>query len=227
MATSRGTNFATNPRTGFWSLVRIVSKIKDPKVRRAVASTVLRSAEHQIHREPRDFRRDHFSTRAKYPLHSVQGDLADFSNHNDRSAKYLFFLIDVASRKLWLYPLPNKKQGTVNAAMRAFLKSNRGVKNYTSDPGSEFLSLSFRKILTENHVTQWMAPVGSKNRTGVVERSIRTIRNLIRRWEEHSGSTKFSKVLKDLVWNYNLQLTRHCPNCQRMYFRGKRVASRN
>ena len=58
----------------------------------------------------------------------LSGDLADMTvelkEHND-NVRFLFFLIDCFSRKLWVFPLENKKGTTIAKKLDKFLNSNK------------------------------------------------------------------------------------------------------
>ncbi|KAK3108257.1 hypothetical protein FSP39_004278 [Pinctada imbricata] len=130
-------------------------------------------------------------------------DLADVSNlskEND-GIKYLFVVIDVFSRYLWVQPLLSKQHGPVIEALNKVLSSGRHPKEIRTDKGSEFknkwLAEFFKTRGIHHYVTQ------NETKANYAERVIRTLKVLFYRYFTHNRTHKYMGVLQDIVRNYN------------------------
>ena len=137
-------------------------------------------------------------------MFSVQMDLADVvKNHVlNGHIKYLLFIIDVFSRKLWIIPLKSKKSDKVLSVLKEWINEHK-PKNITTDPGLEFANNKFKQFLKEKNIKLWLSRAGHKNQTAIVERVIRTIRNKIKKYLDAYNTKVWIDVLNDIVDNYN------------------------
>ncbi len=78
-------------------------------------------------------------------LHSIQIDLMDISNMAavNRRKKFLFAIIDVFSRYVWVFPIKNKQPTTILEVFKPWINEtekelNKKVKNITSDFGRHY-----------------------------------------------------------------------------------------
>src|SRR4051794_28574088 len=78
---------------------------------------------------------------------SFHGDLAFFTDLKSKNdgIEAMLILGEVTSRYAYVYPMKNKTAATVNAAFRSFLTAHGNVRHLNTDPGSEFISASFKK----------------------------------------------------------------------------------
>ena len=136
--------------------------------------------------------------------HQWQIDLADLkslSRHN-QNAKYILFVIDVLSRKLYTRPLKNKKPSEVIKAFLSIMKTSN-VKPFAivSDQGSEFIAKPFQKMLQSNRIAFF--PVYSKKKASIVERVQRTIKNKMFKYFTGRNTLKYIDILQDITKAYN------------------------
>lgn len=140
----------------------------------------------------------------------LQMDLLDLRNYRkfnivkEKSVGYLLTIIDVYSRYAWVIPLNNKKDTTILLAMKKFFKNIKWrPANITTDLGSEFISKKFKNYMRKENVEMWYADTSDHNRVGIVERFNKTIRNLIKKYQNANNTLTYIDVLPDLVYNYN------------------------
>ena len=189
-----------NPKRGFWG------KTKQLKKYREMLNKVYAL---QRHKEvtSKGLKKLYKREGAIRPFFSVQVDLADFpklQNPLNKNIRYLMVCIDVFSRYMWVYPLRTKK-GLHVALGQIFLQMKREFgktpENMTGD--NEFDTRELKKLADKFKFRWWFGDPNEKYRTGIVERSIRTIRNLLKRYLTQNDTTKYIDVLDDLVENYN------------------------
>ena len=134
------------------------------------------------------------------PSISLQADLMEINRGrvvSNRNMRYILTVIDIVSKKLWAYALPNKRASTVLAKIKLVYNEigfEEGQK-FTVDEGSEF-SLS-KKYLEKNGVRVYSSI--AKGNTAVVERVNRTLWERIQRVK----SKNFVDKLPAIVRNYN------------------------
>ncbi len=134
----------------------------------------------------------------------VQGDLIDVSRiaASNNSIKFLLLLIDVFSKKIWVYPLKNKSATSMERVIRSWLESI-DVKpvRLATDRGLEFRNQRLQNILTLNNV-EWQA-LGGTMKAAVAERANKTIQILIYKYLTEKETTRYDDVLQRLVETYN------------------------
>lgn len=144
---------------------------------------------------------------AHRPFYSVQIDLADLpklQNPYNKNIRYLLVCIDVFSRYMWVKPLTKRKDLHI-PLRQLFDEMKRDFKktpvNMTAD--NEFRSRQLKALATKYKFRWWYGDREEKFRTGIVERSIRTLKNLIKRYLTQNDTTRYTNILQELVDNYN------------------------
>jgi hypothetical protein len=172
-----------NPRLGLWGRKKLKKKFP-----------------HQIIKHPAQFeiygkqtendRRKHYLPIKASEPGALQLDICDmrrlYSPQNN-NVKYLFFIVDVFSRYLWLFTLTSREQANYLPKLISKLneikkKIPRGIKYITSD--NEFKSNLFmseiQKVIPNVKFKFTQVYEGMKDHsTGIVERLIGTIRLLV------------------------------------------------
>jgi hypothetical protein len=168
-------------------------------------------------------RRLQYPIRAAFAFQKIQIDLMDTRNENmkanvrkvnnkNEATEYLFCGIDIFSRYAFVYPMQNKEGPECTRCLKLMLEEiyvlQGGISlmpdNLTliSDNESGFMSGQFQKECEDNAITQEFVKHDYK-RKSVVERFIRTMRQLIRKYEFGFQSTRYIDQLNDLVYKYN------------------------
>ena len=152
----------------------------------------------QIYKEHHRDLRQYPTIDAKYPFQKMQGDVMLFENLKVQNKPWTraLIVIDIYSRYLFVRLMKNEQAETTKTAMKSILdvitkKFQKHVEVLTTDKGSNFESKIFSKFMKDNDT-----PVlgNDKNRQGIVERVIRTLRNLIKRYVSIHGP-KFTSAL--------------------------------
>ena len=112
--------------------------------------------------------------------------------------------IDVFSRYMWVKPLKNRQNLHI-ALEQVFLEMKRDFgdtpKNMTSD--NEFRSRKLDALAAKYKFRWWYGDREEKFRTGIVEKSIKTLKDLIKRYLTQNNTKKYIDVFEDFVYNYN------------------------
>ena len=141
------------------------------------------------------------------PFMSVQLDLAFLpklqSPINNNIIGFMV-VVDVFSRYLWVKPLTNRK--SLHIPLESVLKQMKAKFgktpiNMTGD--NEFATTQLQALAAKYDFRWWFGDANEKFRTGIAERVIRTIKNLIKRYLTQNNTTKYIDVLHTLVANYN------------------------
>lgn len=144
------------------------------------------------------------TTVLKNPLSQIGVDLADMQNYESQGFKYLLCGIDLFSKFAVVVPLKNKTQASVNAGLKKLIKGFGGkIKSMRSDNGSEFISKSFRDILSQNNIKQVLSLPSKPWSNGQIEKFNHIIKTMIFKAMVATGNRKWNLFLPSLVSNYN------------------------
>ena len=109
--------------------------------------------------------------------------------------------IDVFSKYGWIIPLKNKQGETVREAFKSILKDGRKPEYMWTDKGSEFYNTHVKELLGKNKITLFSTE--NKEKSSVVERWNRTIKNKM--WKQFTlkGNTQYIDFLPKILKQYN------------------------
>jgi hypothetical protein len=133
-----------------------------------------------------------------------QADLVDMTSlarYND-GKRYILTIIDVFSKMAWCVILKNKSGSTITEAFSLVLGGLRRCTFLQTDKGTEFLNLSFRKLLADNDI-KFYTSENEEIKASVVERFNRTLKTRMYRFFTWSSSFRYVDVLQDIVDSYN------------------------
>ena len=134
----------------------------------------------------------------------VQTDLIDISKlaaDND-NVNFLLLLIDIFSKKVWLFPLKNKRGATVEAALRTWLGAiDRPPSQLGSYRGLEYSNRAVQRLLSQ-HSVEWL-PLGGTMKAAIAERANKSVQILIYKYLSAKETTRYIDVLDSLVETYN------------------------
>ena len=134
-----------------------------------------------------------------------QLDLIDMSKYaeTNNNFKWIAVIIDVYSRKMWAYPVKNKEAKTMTEALKGFFDEHKPQELMT-DKGGEYEGV-FDKMLSKHSIHHF--PVNAKveghKALGVVDRAIRTFKNMIYKSFTYKRNTQWLDILRKLVMAYN------------------------
>lgn len=127
--------------------------------------------------------------------------MESIASHNNEY-KFILCIIDVFSKYAWCVPLKNKNATTVlDAVKEVITKSGRSPEKIWVDKGSEFYNKSFKDWAESNDIIIYSTYGDSKS--CVVERFIRTLRDLITKKFTASQSYAWVKMLPSILNYYN------------------------
>lgn len=138
---------------------------------------------------------------------------------------YVFLLcVDILSRKAYIYGLPNKQLDSIMEGYRTFIKDVEqdvetvaGTDNYfeqnkpyaiVTDDGfdfKEFMDYNKDNNIMVDASTAYDDHITNGNRLGIIDRLVRTIKNLLNKFVYATSGKTYSikQVVKDIVDNYN------------------------
>jgi hypothetical protein len=144
------------------------------------------------------------------PFSRIQIDLADVSQlaHWNQRVKFLFCGIDVYSRWAWVIPLKSKSEMEVFNAFKLIVEDIEKRTGFPpsqvdSDMEASFLSRRFKAYCKDKLISQKLLPLEDYKGTAVVDRLIRSLRELINRYLTANTTKTYIDVLPLLVENYD------------------------
>ena len=166
-----------------------------------IANFLKKQKVNQIYNEP-PVRHGHII--AMFPFERVQMDLIDMSKFHMKNHGYnwILQLIDIFSRKIFVYLLKSKNIEDIKEPLENFL-SKYNVFNIISDNESGFKSSDIQELLSDYGCEHQMVEVGNHNALGVIDRSISTIKQKIYQFMKNNNSTKYSDSLDKIISAYN------------------------
>ena len=140
------------------------------------------------------------------PGHLIGADLADLTDSyrkmND-NYRYLLFIIDCFSRKLWVIPLEDKRGKTIATKFDLFFKLSPYKYNLLwVDEGGEFFSKHTKKV-TLKHDVKIYHVFNRRFKCSYAERVIQTIKRKLFKTLAHFNTMKFVHHLSNIVTGYN------------------------
>lgn len=174
------------------------------KITHAKAKQILEHEEvYTVHREfkqPKIYN-PHYVHRRREQIQADLIEIGDFAGVNN-GVKYLLLLIDVFTKKIWMYPM-KRKTGTESAAViRRWLESlARTPEILRTDQGNEFAAQVVQTVLRSFRVI-WQIAFGT-SKASVAERANKTMQIIIYKFMHHNETFEYLAQLENLVKTYN------------------------
>jgi len=133
-----------------------------------------------------------------------QGDLIDIAalKEENEGVTFLLLLIDIFTKRVWVYPLKSKNARDMHAAMSEWIHSLRTVPNkLQTDQGNEFTNNRVQTLLANNNI-EWQPCYGTL-KASIAERANKTIQILIYKYMTELETNKYIDVLPELIATYN------------------------
>ena len=92
--------------------------------------------------------------------------------------RYFLILININSRKLYALPMTNKNASSVLQALNQFIKEVQTIHSITSDQDAAYLNPSITQFMLNNHIDHQTTFTNDHNRLGIINRAIKTLRDL-------------------------------------------------
>ena len=110
-------------------------------------------------------------------------------------------VIHVFRKYGWIVPLKDKKGETITRAFQSIFKEGRKPKYLWTDKGSEFYNKHFKDLLNKHNITLYSTE--NKEKSSVVERWNRTVKNKMWRQFTAQGNTMYLDILPEILEQYN------------------------
>jgi pyruvoyl-dependent arginine decarboxylase (PvlArgDC) len=190
-----------DPLTGFVGLSKMYSRAKqvDPKVKRSEVKRYLDKQElSQV-----------FAPKAKllsYPIYSsipnaYQADLMFLKP--DKGFKAVLTIINVNTRKGYVYALKTKTAKEVSEALSQFISAVKECHSITTDNGKEFLNTHVLRLLKKHNIDHYINQAGDHRKMGLIERFNRSLKMILVRYQQHNDTNEWYDVLRKIIINYN------------------------
>ena len=128
-------------------------------------------------------------------------DVSKLAVVND-NIKFLLLLIDIFTKRMWVYPLKNKSARVTSAALRSWLDSlDEAPKQLGTDRGLEFSNRLVQDLLASKRV-EWL-PLGGTMKAAVAERANKSLQMLMYKYLSAKETTRYLDKLPSLVESYN------------------------
>jgi len=147
------------------------------------------------------------------PANSYQADLMFMNDlsHSNKNVTSLLTIINVNSKKAYVYPLKNKTSKEITEAFNKFIKtsdidisrSDHKIILYT-DSGSELINKNLSNVFQNNNI--YHIPINkndNQNGTQIIERFNRTLRERINQYLLAYKTKTYIDKLDQIVNNYN------------------------
>lgn len=140
----------------------------------------------------------------KTPRIHYQIDLFEMKNKGANDQKpYVFNMIDIFSKYMFLKPIPNKEAETVQEAIKEGFETMGKPRRLQSDNGAEFKNETVDDYLKSVGVKQVFSSPYSPTTQGAVERSNRTIKTWLYKKMTEQNTKRWIDFLDDAVELYN------------------------
>lgn len=135
----------------------------------------------------------------------IQADLIDISElraHNN-GVRYLLLIIDVFTKKIWVYPLKTKEGTKVRDALADWLDriGQPTPEVFATDAGNEFFNRHVRALMNERGVRQENS-VGTC-KAAVAERANKSLQVILYKYMSENQTKEYIGKLESLVETYN------------------------
>lgn len=200
-----------DPGRGYGGFQQLWKKVRGPK--QEDVRKWYRSQEpvqvFKPHRKPKHFS----SIVAGQPAESFQIDLIVWGTNDIYAGySYIMVVVDVHSRMMDMRAMKNRENSerpgkeptirdTFQDIMRGFLGEHGDPKNINAD--QEFGQGSFKAWCDQHGVKLYLSQTGELNKNAIVERMIRTVKELIGKWKVSTGDPDWVKHLPQFVSNLN------------------------
>jgi len=169
---------------------------------------------HREYKRPRIFNPYFVKKRREF----VQADLIDVRNLKkyNSNIQHILLLIDVFTKKVWLYPLKNKSAKDILHVFKKWIRhlSNDLPEKLTTDAGKEFVNKDLHNLLEKNNIEHQLALGTSK--AAIAERANKTIQILLYKYLDDKETYTYLPKLDKIAQTYNsrkhLSLDEKTPN---------------
>lgn len=151
-----------------------------------------------------EYKRDYGHITAMKPNEEWQIDITvmRYSKKND-GYKYLFFVCDIFTRKLFSISMKTKDIKDTSRALEILIKKYEAPIIISSDNDSSFTGVEFQKILKKYNIIHNTNIKGDHFALGVIDRATRTIKTILNKYYLRNNTTRWIDIIDDLIDQYN------------------------
>ena len=129
-------------------------------------------------------------------------DMIDDKTSNNKGFRCILIIIDNLSKYLWCIPLKSKNSKTTTDVFSNILTtSRRSPIKLESDRGSEWYNSIFQSLLKSKDIQHFFRFTDKS--PSIVERVIRTVRNLLKKPVFDKGNADWLSELPSVIKQYN------------------------
>ena len=92
--------------------------------------------------------------------------------------RYFLIAININSRKVYAYPMKNKNTNSVLEALNKFIKDASDIQSITSDQDHSYITQEVTEFFMKHHIDHQTTFTNDHNRLGIINRAIKTLRDL-------------------------------------------------
>lgn len=126
-------------------------------------------------------------------------DMNDVKEYNNNT-RYFINIIDILSKYVWAYPLPNKSAISIYNIFNKLFETVK-PKYIWSDKGKEFYNKKFNELLTKNNIKLYS--VYNENKSCIIERFNRTLKSIMYKYFHANNTYNWVDNLQKFINEYN------------------------
>ncbi|NBO73011.1 transposase, partial [bacterium] len=128
-------------------------------------------------------------------------DMSKFATQNN-GYKWIMTMIDIFSRKLYVYLMKNKTEENILAVLNKFFDDHQ-PDIIMSDNESGFKAKSVQRLMDKEQTDNILVEPNDHKALGVIDRAIQTLKNAIYKYMKEENTTTYIKELPKIVEAYN------------------------
>ena len=125
--------------------------------------------------------------------------------HHNRGYHIVLVVVEMTSRKMFAIPLKDKESREILRGFQSLFRQTKDMpmRKLSTDKGSEFISVSLRKVLIKRKISHYANQEGDHSANGLIERANRTLKKLISVYMASRRTKNWINALEKIVRNYN------------------------
>lgn len=189
---------------GFSSARRVWTAVKDTGITLGDVTRILETFEaHTTHRPRRKQKTRRYISSGLNDYFQIDLMVLNPTMARLNRGGFLLLCLDAFSRRLFARVLKSKRGKDVAEALHSIIKENNSIppRNCLSDSGSEFRNSHVQDLFKRYNINHFLA--SGTNKSGLIERVIRTLREKIGPYMTHFNTRLFLPKLTSFVSAYN------------------------
>lgn len=186
-----------DPETGFGSSSQLYRQVKQHGITtKDVREFLSKQSINQINKKNKGKQPSFIPT---HPMQQFQIDLIYLDNPHLNKSRYGLVAIDAFTKQGDVELMKKKDKDSTVQAMKAIFKRMGKPETIYSDDGSEFVNDKFEKLMAISGIEH----IKTQTHATIVERFNRSIKDLLNKYLQSTGSKTITNALPKLLNNYN------------------------